>query len=384
MQVTVQDRQTYKVSASQRKVTDEGYLVVPGRAARTGIQHYLAAELGLTDRNPTDIVNVYRPPEEVFNSDSLSSYDNKDVTNEHPDDLVNSKTFKSVAVGHTTSIGRQDGDYVVVDMMIKDHDTIEAVNSGKAELSAGYLAEYAPEKGVTQDGQEYEFVQRGIKINHVAIVSAARAGKEARLYDHQSPREKQMIKVTLDKGQTVSLDDESKAQLLQSAFDAQRERAETAEKRVADAEAERDRAMSAKDSAEEKLTDAEQKASDSAIAERVDAVLKVSDSARKLAGDKFVCDSMDPVEIKRAAMAAIKPNRDWKDKSPAYLEDAFADAMADKEEEDERSKATGDSHLRFGKAIADAKPAEKGQATLDASYQAYVDRKMGRAVKEAK
>lgn len=382
MQVTVQDRQTYQVQASQRKVTDEGYLVVPGRAARTGIQHYLAAELGLTDRNPNDIVNVYRPPEEVFSADSLSSYDNKDVTNEHPDDLVNSKTFKSVAVGHTISIGRQDGDYVVVDMMIKDHDTIEAVNSGKAELSAGYLAEYAPEKGVTQDGQEYEFVQRGIRINHVAIVSAARAGNQARLLDH-STKETKMFQATLD-GKRVSFADEASATLAQSVLDAARERAEGAERKVADAQAERDRAMAAKDSAEEKLQALEAKASDAAIAERVDAVLKVSDSARKLVGDKFTSDSMDPAEIRRQAMATIKPSLDWASKSDDYVAARFDAAMEEKEEEAEKAKATGDSHLRFGQAIADAKPDEQGQATLDASYQAYVDRKMGRAAKEAK
>lgn len=43
MKCTVFDRAGYRIT--QREYTDEGFLKVPGRVARTGIQEYLAREL---------------------------------------------------------------------------------------------------------------------------------------------------------------------------------------------------------------------------------------------------------------------------------------------------------------------------------------------------
>lgn len=60
MRITIRDRVTFPVP-SLREITPEGYLKVPGRVARVGIQQYLASELGLTDRPPGQIVNVYLP-----------------------------------------------------------------------------------------------------------------------------------------------------------------------------------------------------------------------------------------------------------------------------------------------------------------------------------
>ena len=60
--------------ATKRTYTDEGFLSVPANISRVGIQNYTAAEMGLTDRDPTDIVRVYRPADEVFTDASLSSF----------------------------------------------------------------------------------------------------------------------------------------------------------------------------------------------------------------------------------------------------------------------------------------------------------------------
>ena len=70
MIITVNDRASYAVQSS-RVFTDEGFLCVPGRVSRTGIQQYLARELNL-DGDPNRIVNVYRPEDEVFKDESLS------------------------------------------------------------------------------------------------------------------------------------------------------------------------------------------------------------------------------------------------------------------------------------------------------------------------
>ena len=231
---TVQDRASYKIS--RREFTDNGYLKVPGRVARVGVQYYLASELGITDREPGDRIGVYRPPEEVFAADSLASYADSDVTIEHPGDMVDANTYRQHSVGHVTDAAKPDGEYVEANLIIKDADAIKEVEAGRVELSAGYLAEYVPQKGTTDTGEDYEFIQRNIRINHVALVSAARAGREARLYDEKPQEASMIVTVTLD-GTSIEVADKSTATLVEDRFNSLLKRVGDAEKQVADAKA---------------------------------------------------------------------------------------------------------------------------------------------------
>ncbi|WP_432320601.1 DUF2213 domain-containing protein [Yersinia enterocolitica] len=341
MRITVRDRVSFPIN-SQRKMTPEGYLKVPGRVARVGVQQYLASELGLKDRSPGQIVNVYRPPTEVFDPVSLASYDNKDVTIDHPDDLVNAQTFKQVTAGHAISPGRQDvddPDYVVVDLLIKDQYAIDAINQNKEELSAGYTSEYRYAPGIAPCGTAYEFIQCTITINHIALCDQARAGHLARLFDRNPKGVTPMYKVVLDSGARVEVADEATQQLIQSSMDALK-------KRVSDAEEGQEKAEAAKDEAEQKKEEAEAKAdakdeeiealkeksSEDAISKRLADVVAARDSAIKIAGAEFSCDAVDPLKIKRAALdsAGIKCRKytSW-DKAP----DAYVSAYFDAEEE---------------------------------------------------
>lgn len=384
MDIRVHDRVGYAVS--HRELLDNGYLKVPGRVARTGIQRYLASELCLNDRDPNGVVAVYRPPEEVFATDSLATYDNSDTTLEHPDDLVNAATYRGVSVGHATSPGRQDGDFVVVDLLIKDQEAIKAIDAGKCELSAGYTAEYVPESGVTDAGEAYEFVQRRIRINHIALVDQARAGRDARLFDRKPKEAITMTHVTLDNGATVEVADKATAQLLQSTFDGLRKRAEDAEQQIKiakdEAEAEKAKADTLKDENEE----LKEKASEDSVSKRVESVIAAMDGARKLAGDEFTCDSVNPVEIKRAALAKALPKRDWADRSEAYIAAAWDAEMERKEAEDEEEeagkKASADSRQKLSQDMQGARLSTDAQKTIDSAYDAAMQRKAN-AWKEA-
>jgi len=361
MKCTVFDRQGYRIT--QREYTDEGFLRVPGRVARTGVQEYLARELGL-DGDPMRVVRVYRPAEEVFKPESLQSYDSADVTNTHPPQLVTADTYRQHSVGVVRGAGRQDGEFVVVDLIVKDASAIKDIESGKCELSAGYTAVYDEESGTTPDGEPYDYVQRDIKINHVAIVERARAGAQARVFDH-NPEEKPMtVKVTLDSGRSVEVQDEATAALLSDAF-------ERLTKQVTDAQAEADKAKATADAAAEELEAARKAASDEAIAARVAEVATVTDAARKIAGKEFTCDSLNIVEIKRAALAVAQPKREWSDKSTAYVEAAF-DMCAEKvEEEDmEEGKETKDELV---KQLAQLAQDAARQKTEDAPAVSHYD-----------
>lgn len=346
MKILVTDRQSYEIT--RREFTDQGYLRVPGRVARTGIQHYLAKELQLTDRKPDEVVAVYRPPEEVFSPDSLATYKDVDATDDHPLKLVDAKSFKKVAVGHTTDAAKQEADFVVVDLIFKDQSAIDAIQSGKCSLSAGYEAEYHYEPGTTADGEPYEFVQRNIRINHIALVDRARAGQEAKLYDHK-PRGKVMATVTLD-GQTVEVEDKSTAQLIQRAFDEQGKsvkemeaKAKEMEDEAAGIRKELEEAKASSDAKDEELEKAKKESSDSAIAERIKGISEVKDAALKVAGPKFSCDSLDPLAIKREALKVSRPTVDWAEKSEHYVQAAWD--MAVESADSDPVKA---SHDRLG------------------------------------
>jgi hypothetical protein len=370
MKALVIDRAGYRIT--HREMTDEGFLKVPGRVARTGIQQYLASELGLTDREPSDIINVYRPPEEVFNTDSLASYDNKDVTDDHPGDMVTADSFKSVSVGHAISGGRQEGDFVVVDLLIKDSKAIKAVQGGKVELSAGYSAEYEHSPGRTEDGQEFEFIQRDIRINHVALVDRARAGREARLYDEDPSGRKQMIKVTLDSSTHVELEDKSTATLIQNTIDGLRKRVSDMEEEKAKTDQEMEELKAKKEKAEEDAEEAKKESSDSAISERIKTIHQVTADAKKVAGDDFTTDSLLPLQIKREALAKVRKNVDWADKSDAYVEAAW-DAQMEMSDEDRQKAAARGSHDGLSEDLRKRYYGEDGTKVGDAAYEKFLN-----------
>lgn len=345
--------ETFDFKPSSRKYLDNGFLRVSGKAARTGVYEYLACELGITDCNPTDIIKVYRPEEEVFNDTSIESYKNVDVTNDHPAQFVDSKTFREKSVGHVISAAR-DGDFVNVDVMIKDDSAIRDIESGKTQLSPGYSAIYVKEDGTAPCGTQYQYKQTAIDINHVAIVSRGRGGSQVRLNDKQSTQpEKAMTKVVLDSGRSLELEDGATATLIQDSF-------ERLAKRATDAEAEAEKItplQATVDAQKEKIEKLEADlvaANDSdSIKTKLAELAQVQDSARKIAGKDFVCDSVDTMEIKRAALAQVRDSIDWPEKDDAYINAAFEFAdmdmkkeEEDEDEEDEKSKKSNDSQRK--------------------------------------
>lgn len=354
--IFVQDKATFKTTA--RMYDDNGFLHVPGRVSKTGTQQYLRKELGL-DGDPNAVVTVYRPADEVFNQDSLASFDGADVTVMHPSELVNAKNYRKTSVGLIRGAGRPDGDFVIADLIIKDADAIKMVEErGFVELSAGYTAEFEEVKGTTDDGTEYDYIQRNIRINHAALLpaGAARAGRQARLFDNQ-PKGNTMTKVTLDSGRTVEIQDEATAALVSDCI-------ERLNKQITDQSAELDKRQATIDGHKEKIEKLEAATADDSINARVAAVLDARTKAEKVAPG-LTCDSIDPVEIQRAALAKARPTVDWAEKSEAYVQAAF-DMAVDHVE-------TTDAHADQKRKLAeDGAKQFKGQPK--SAYDSYAAR----------
>lgn len=327
MRILVCDRSSHRIT--RREITDEGFMRVPGRVARTGVQEYLASELGMPGNG---IIRVYRSPEEVFNADSLAGFNGADITLHHPKGLVTADNYKLTSVGVVRGAGVQDDDFVQCDLIVKDAAAITAVNSGKCELSVGYTAIYDHAPGATPEGEAYDYVQRDIKINHVAIVDRARAGASARIFDHNPHGGNSMpVLITTDSGRSVDVADPANAQVVADAFDRLLQRAEGAESAA-------QKAQATADATAEKLAEALKQTSDSAVGARLAELNRVNAIARRIVGDSFVCESVDTVEVMRAALAAKRPAVVWGDKSADYVQVAFEMADADTPEETDEEK----------------------------------------------
>src|SRR5689334_10550909 len=166
---------------SEPRMTRDGYMVCDARIARSGCQTYRGVELG---RPELDTVTVYRPPENVFDRKAMGSFANRPVTIEHPSSLVTADTWKSVAVGMTGDTVAKDGEYIRVPFLLMDSGAIQAIKSGKRELSCGYTSEIIWQDGETEDGQKYQAVMSAITGNHLAVVDKARAGPACKIGDN--------------------------------------------------------------------------------------------------------------------------------------------------------------------------------------------------------
>ena len=176
----------YDSAKFKATIDENGFLVDTPVVARLGVQVYYTED-GRT-------VREFRPAEEVFKDESLASYQGKPMTLDHV--FVNSENAKEVVVGSVTGKAEPLGSSVVAPIVVYDNTAIQEAMAGNAkELSVGYSAildetpgwgdpitgEYALKSDGDQfdapEGwQEFDAIQRDIKVNHLAMVYRGRAG----------------------------------------------------------------------------------------------------------------------------------------------------------------------------------------------------------------
>lgn len=154
----------------QTQFTEEGYLKDRPILTSVGIFEYRNE-----DGSPR---YELRLPEEVFDAESLASYKGKPIMITHDAGLVTKDNVHKVQIGTILSEGYKNGDDVRAEIII--HDTKAMKESGLKELSLGYNLDLEETPG-EWNGHHYDAIQRNIRINHLALVQAARAGEQARL-----------------------------------------------------------------------------------------------------------------------------------------------------------------------------------------------------------
>lgn len=183
------------------RICADGCLVAEVFAARTGMQDYLGAEVD-PDGNrfkADQIVKVYRPESEVFKADSLATFAAAPVTVNHPSSAVDATNWRSLGVGEINGDVVRDGQRVRVPIIVRDAAAVKAATSTHKQLSMGYATELVfPTDGKHPDGTVCDAYQTNLKINHIALVPAARGGPELRVVDERSaPQEQTTMKIKI-------------------------------------------------------------------------------------------------------------------------------------------------------------------------------------------
>lgn len=161
------------------KETPEGYLICEGVAlARLGELEYFKQELPELFNTLEDVekIVVSRQANDLFDKNTMASFEGKPVTLNHPPEFVNPENWREFAVGVVENV-RVESDKLVADLVIVDKRAIDVVKGGaKRELSLGYDADYI-------DNGDGTFSQKNILGNHVAIVESGRCGVECAIKD---------------------------------------------------------------------------------------------------------------------------------------------------------------------------------------------------------
>lgn len=155
-------------------ITSEGYIRANAVVTRTGIFKY--------QNSDGSIRKELRHPDDIWNAESVSSMELIPVTNGHPTErMVTADNSKRLAVGFTGENIKRDGDFVMTNFVVTDHEAVNAIkNHNRKELSLGYLVDLEEEPGEYK-GESYDARQRNVRYNHLALVDKARAGSEARI-----------------------------------------------------------------------------------------------------------------------------------------------------------------------------------------------------------
>ena len=180
---------------SNRELDVNGYMLVTNNPiAKAGVFDYLGSEIGAEE--PNKIYKVYRPFEEL--KKASSQFEGKPIILTHQ--WVDTEDNPTI-VGAITGEVVEEEPYLKSTLTIYEKDIIQKIeNKEFAELSPGYYADYEEVHG-DYKGIHYDFIQKNIKFNHLALVEEGRSGKDVRVLDNMPTiknTEELMSKMTKD------------------------------------------------------------------------------------------------------------------------------------------------------------------------------------------
>lgn len=136
---------------------------------------------------PEKIYQVYRPAAEINNETTINSFkllpwiDEHNVLGMEKLPGITDPAKKGVLGIIGENIKFKSG-YLLANLKIFSSKLADLIKNGKKELSIGYQCEYTKKSGIFKN-KAYEFIQRNILGNHVALVDEGRSGPDVSVLD---------------------------------------------------------------------------------------------------------------------------------------------------------------------------------------------------------
>lgn len=174
---------------------------------KVGVYPYLGKQIS-QDCEPDKIYYVLRPKEELFRKETLDSLRLIPLIDGHT--MIGKDFTAPEDKGLDGTLGdnvSHDTDTIYNDLKIISNKMKEEIKNGKKELSLGYFCRYDKQPG-TYKGQRYDYVQRDIIANHLALVDKGRMGADVRVYDSKNIPEGEAfamdsIDIAIDKDEDI-------------------------------------------------------------------------------------------------------------------------------------------------------------------------------------
>jgi hypothetical protein len=198
---------------SARKEDENGYILVRDNPIIcAGVFPYSGRQL--PDADPNQTYNVYRPIEELTKAETLESFIGLPIVDEHemlgagynrnPEDRgVHGAILEAIKVV---------GNDVLAPLRIFSKTLKSLIDSGKEALSLGYRCRFEKNSGVF-NGIAYNYIQRDIRGNHLALVMQGRNGTavldSCDVFDH--------FDLALDKQEDYMADEQTEEKTVEKA-----------------------------------------------------------------------------------------------------------------------------------------------------------------------
>jgi hypothetical protein len=318
----IKGRQRFDVGTlGEVTITPQGGFSIPAYLTRTGVFDYV--------QDDGTVIREYRPPEEVFNSDSLATLPNAPLTHLHPTDPMTPKMHRKHNMGHVESgTVKQDGDKIAARTVWQAQEAVDAIRNGTRELSCGYNCDVDETPGVAPDGERYDRIQRNIRYNHVALVPDGRAGPEVRLRldakgNQRRDKEERNMEIEVIGGTKYEVGTDAHKAAVERRAKARKDAAATRAQLIKERDKERARA----DAAAADLVKAQKALATANSPQRLDRAVQVRDAvirrARVVLPKETKLDGLSVPAIKLLAIKAYHTEIKLDGKSKDYLDGLF-------------------------------------------------------------
>lgn len=167
--------------------------------SKAGVYPYLGSEINNPEASdPNKVYWVFRPPEELARQETIDSFKLMPFIDEH--EILGVSGMPAERKGMQGVVGEQvrfDPPYLRANIKIHSSAAQSMIRSGtKVELSPCYGCDWPSEVG-TYEGRPYQFAQRNIRGNHLALVEEGRTGPDVAVQDHR--------KFTLDSAELLPM-----------------------------------------------------------------------------------------------------------------------------------------------------------------------------------